>query len=83
MPNIGRECGWEQGRTKVYRNREEVYIGQGYGYTLPDQDAFCLAQGRAACSETTTGVGNKTALGGGLQVWSKKVCFLVLLFTAN
>ena len=35
-----------------------IFIGQGYRYTLRDQDAFCLGQCKAACSKMlTTGVG--------------------------
>jgi len=30
---------------------DEIYFGQGYRYTLRDQDAFCLVQCKAACSE--------------------------------
>ena len=50
---------------------EVIYFGQGYRYTLRDQDASCLAQGTAACSKSTTGVGNKTVMGGGFKYGRK------------
>jgi len=45
---------------------DEIYFGQGCRYTLWDQGTFCLAQGRAACSETTTGVGKYYSDGRGI-----------------
>ena len=42
---------------QLMKEEEDISIGQGYRYTLQDQDAFCLALGKAAHSYTTMGVG--------------------------